>query len=66
MNETFEKVSVDDEYPSEEGKYVVFTKTNFGNGNVINITLQIREKDGKSVYSWGCTNQIVTHWLKQI
>lgn len=64
-NEIFEKISVDEELPTEEGKYIVFTKTGFGNINVIEITYHEREKKGKMIPVWGCNNQIVTHWLKQ-
>jgi hypothetical protein len=58
----FSKVSVDIETPSEEGKYIVFTKTGMGNQNVLEIAFHI--KSGKT--HWGCNNQIVTHWLKKI
>lgn len=66
QNTTYVKVSVEDELPTEEGKYIVFTETKLGNGNVLNINLHIREKKGNKTYHWSCTNQVVTHWLKEI
>jgi len=64
-NEIFEKISVDEELPTEEGRYIVFTKTPMGNGNTFEITYHEREKKGVKIPVWGCNNQIVTHWLKQ-
>lgn len=55
------KVSVKDELPKEEGKYIVFTKTPLGNGNIFACAVHF-DKKGKA--NWGCNNQIVTHWLK--
>jgi hypothetical protein len=65
-NEIFEKVSVDDELPPKEGRYVVYTKTPMGNGNTFEITYHERIKKGNMIPVWGCNNQIVTHWLKEI
>jgi hypothetical protein len=62
MNEKFAKVSVIDEVPTENGKYIVFTKTGMGNVNVLETTVHIKGKD----VHWTCNNQKVTHWLKQI
>jgi len=60
-NIDFVKVSVDDELPKEDGKYIVFTKTPMGNGNILPCSVHF-DKKGKA--HWGCNNQIVTHWLK--
>lgn len=57
----YKKISVDDEIPSE-GKYIVFTRTPFGNVNVFECSLKFNSKKP----SWGCNNQIVTHWLKEV
>lgn len=64
MAQRYVKVSVEDELPKKEGKYIVFTKTTMGNGNVLNVSYHSREKKGVKIPNWGCTNQIVTHWLK--
>jgi len=65
-NEIFEKISVEKELPTEDGKYVIFTKSKFlGRVNVLTVNLNLRGKKGKVTANWGCTNQIVTHWLKR-
>jgi len=60
------KVSIDTELPIEDGKYIVFTKTGAGNQNIFATNCHLRQKKGKTIATWGCTNQIVTHWLKKI
>ena len=60
---TFNKISVKDELPKEDGKYIVFTVTPFKNVNVIEISFK-RSEEGK--ITWGCNNQIVTHFLKEV
>ena len=60
-NIDFVKVSVDDELPKEDGKYIVFTKTPMGNVNIFQCSVHF-DKKGRA--NWGCNNQIVTHWLK--
>lgn len=64
--ELFEKVSVENEIPKTEGKYIVCTKTKFGHVNIFQTRLYLHEKNGKTIAHWGCTNQIVTHWLKPL
>ena len=65
VEETFVKIDVEKELPTENGKYIVFTKTGAGNQNIFDTTCNLREKKGKTIATWSCTNQIVTHWLKQ-
>tara|TARA_R110000803_G_scaffold178414_1_gene240817 strand:+ start:319 stop:519 length:201 start_codon:yes stop_codon:yes gene_type:complete len=60
--DSFNKVNAEDELPAKNGKYIVFTKTAHGNGNVFGCSFT---RNGKKT-TWGCSNQIVTHWLKQI
>lgn len=62
MEEKFVKKSVDTELPTEDGKYIVFTKTGMGNVNIIEILFDVKNNKPH----WGCNNQIVTHWLKKI
>jgi len=57
----YTKTSVEDELPKENGKYIVFTNTPFNNQNIFECSFK-RTKEGK--ITWGCNNQIVTHWLK--
>ncbi len=59
----FEKVSVEKEIPKESGKYIVFTKTGYGNENVIKTNFNPK---GKAESKWGCNSQTVTHWLKEL
>jgi len=63
---TFVKKSIEDELPTEEGRYIVFTVTGFGNKNTFEVSYHEREKKGVKLPVWGCNNQIVTHWLKEI
>ena len=61
---TFDKVSVKDELPKENGKYIVITETNpMKNVNVFQCHFK-RSEEGK--ITWGCNNQIVTHFLKEV
>ena len=62
----YKKVSVEDEMPNEEGKFIVITRTMMKNQNIFQTSLSITEVDGKIKKKWGCTNQVVTHWLKEI
>ena len=62
---TFNKISVKDELPKEDGKYIVFTITPFKNVNVFECSYKREVKKGKEKITWGCNNQIVTHWLKE-
>ncbi len=62
MDVKFIKVSVEDEIPTREGKYIVFTKTGFGNEHVFETTVHLKGE----VAHWTCNNQKVTHWLKEI
>lgn len=55
---TYTKVSVDSELPSEDGRYIAFTITPFKNKKTFEVSYTSKSK------SWGCSNQIVTHWLK--
>jgi len=57
------KVSVEKMIPTEEGKYIVFTKTQMGNINVIEVSFHSTVKNDVVIPHWGCNNQIVTHWL---
>ena len=59
----FTKKSVDKELPTESGKYIVYTITPHGNGNIFNCEFHIKE-NGK--HTWSCSNQKVTHWLKSL
>ena len=59
MAQRFVKINVEKALPTEDGKYIVFTKTKMGNGNIFEC--RYHNKNGKP--HWGCTNQIVTHWL---
>ena len=59
----FEKISVDEELPEKEGKFIVFTKTSMNNSNVFSCEFH---RDGKGKPHWSCHNQIVTHWLKPV
>lgn len=61
----YKKVSIADEEPKEAGKYIVITRTSMGNSNTFNCTYHPPSKEGKKG-TWGCTNQVVTHWLKEI
>lgn len=54
--------STKDSLPEKDGKYIVFTKTPFGNVNKFETNFHYGKKN-KGV--WGCNNQIVTHWLKE-
>ncbi len=45
------------EQPAEPGKYIVKTQTAHGFSHTFNC-----EWSGKH---WGCTGQIVSHWLKE-
>lgn len=60
MAEEYVKISVEDELPTVEGKYIVFTKTGFGNQNVFECAMHIK----KGQVHWICHNQIVKYWLK--
>jgi len=62
--ERFIKTSVEDECPKENGKYIVFTRTTMGGQNIFETTFHWSEGK-KPKTRWGCTNQIVTNWLKQ-
>jgi hypothetical protein len=59
----FVKVSVKDELPEYDGKYVVFTETSAGSENVFACSFHMKENNKPH---WGCSNQIVTYWLKPI
>lgn len=59
--EEFVKVSVDNELPKEEGKQIVITKTPMGNSNTFGCLFTPNKKGG----TWGCSGQVVTHWLKK-
>lgn len=59
LGEKFTKTPVS-ELPKKDGKYIVFTKRRMGDVGIIHINFHLT--NGKP--NWGCTNQIVTHWLK--
>ena len=63
----YTKISVQEELPSEDGKYIVFTESTsvFKTINCFRTTFNTRENKGVKKHNWGCTNQIVTHWLKE-
>lgn len=61
----FKKIDVEIEEPKVGGKYIVFTKTRNGNVNKFETTYY-PPKGKKKRGSWGCTNQVVTHWLKEV
>ena len=54
-------ISVTDELPEEQGKYIVKTKTMMGNQNRFDARLYI----SGSKKTWDVSNQVVTHWLKE-
>lgn len=58
-------ISVEDELPTDDGKYIVFTKTMMGNKNTLEIHFHWQGKGKKRKPRWGCTNQVVTHWFKK-
>ena len=60
----YKKVSIEDEMPEEEGKYIVVTKTMMGNQNIFQTSISFTTVKGKLKKKWNCTNQVVTHWLK--
>ena len=63
----FNKIPIGNKMPAEEGKYIVFTETTpMKKVNVFKCPLHIgKNPKGELTYSWGCSNQIVTHWLEE-
>ncbi len=63
----YDWIEAKQEAPITEGEYIVKTISVYGKyfkkENVLKIKLTLNAKNEPS---WGCTNQIVTHWLKQI
>lgn len=63
----YEWINIKTEQPLTEGEYVVKTISTYGKTfkkeNVIKVRLTFNSKNEPS---WSCTNQIVTHWLKEI
>jgi hypothetical protein len=63
----YDWIEVEQEVPFTEGEYVVKTISFYGKflkkENVLKVKLIFNSKNEPS---WGCTNQIVTHWLKKI
>ena len=58
----FIKVSVKNELPLNDGKYIVYTRTHMGNEHILATNFNLKNKQPH----WSCNNQIVTHWLKRI
>jgi hypothetical protein len=62
MNNLFKFVDVKDELPTKEGKYIVKTLTKYNNKHELQCSVSIT--NGKVHFN--VSNQIVTHWLKEI
>lgn len=56
-----EWIDIDNELPTQEGKYVVKTITTMGSNHKLEAKCSIT--NGKAHF--GVTNQKVTHWLKE-
>jgi hypothetical protein len=49
------------EQPTQEGKYLVKTRTTMGNTHRVESSFSITNGKGK----FNVSNQVVTHWLKE-
>lgn len=62
MEKLLKWVDINEEHPTSEGKYIVKTLTKMGNSHVLESKMTINKKK----VHFNVTNQIVTHWLKEI
>jgi hypothetical protein len=62
MSNTFKWVDIKEEQPTLEGKYLVKTRTKMGNIHRLDSHMSIN----KGKVHFNVSNQIVTHWLKEI
>lgn len=62
--ETLLKIPVSEELPKISGKYPVFTRTSGPMKRVGVFNCVFTTKNEGQTGNWGCSNQIVTHWLK--
>ncbi len=66
MSNMFQWVDIKEEQPTTEGKYLIKTLTRMGNKHTLEAKMSVNQEKGKPKAHFNVSNQIVTHWLKEI